>query len=59
MERLKPLKEARPPEVPYEEIRLVIARLRSEAAQNSGEAALAGSIPKAKYDTLCETEFGV
>jgi len=32
MDRLKPLKEALPPEIPYEEIRLVIARLRSEAA---------------------------
>ena len=33
MERLKPLKEALPPEIPYEEIRLVIARLRSEPAR--------------------------
>jgi len=32
MDRLKPLKEALPPEVPYEEIRLVIARLRTETA---------------------------
>jgi ATP-dependent DNA helicase RecQ len=32
MERLKPLKEALPPDIPYEEIRLVIARLRTEAA---------------------------
>jgi ATP-dependent DNA helicase RecQ len=30
MERLKALKEALPPEIPYEEIRLVIARLRAE-----------------------------
>jgi ATP-dependent DNA helicase RecQ len=30
MDRLKPLKEAFPPEIPYEEIRLVIARLRTE-----------------------------
>ncbi len=30
MDRLKPLKEALPPEIPYEEIRLVIANLRSE-----------------------------
>ena len=30
MDRLKPLKEALPPEIPYEEIRLVIARLRTE-----------------------------
>jgi len=31
MDRLKPLKEALAPEIPYEEIRLVIARLRSTA----------------------------
>src|SRR5713101_7866920 len=30
MDRLKPLKEALPAEIPYEEIRLVIARLRTE-----------------------------
>ena len=30
MDRLKPLKEALSPEIPYEEIRLVIANLRSE-----------------------------
>jgi ATP-dependent DNA helicase RecQ len=30
MDRLKPLKEALPPEIPYEEIRLVIARLRAK-----------------------------
>jgi ATP-dependent DNA helicase RecQ len=30
MDRLKPIKEALPPEIPYEEIRLVIARLRTE-----------------------------
>jgi ATP-dependent DNA helicase RecQ len=30
MDRLKPLKEALPPEIPYEEIRLVIAHLRTE-----------------------------
>src|SRR5260370_4771363 len=30
MDRLKPLKEALPLEIPYEEIRLVIADLRSE-----------------------------
>src|SRR6266481_1411744 len=34
MDRLKPLKEALPPEIPYEEIRLVIARLRNETASN-------------------------
>ncbi len=33
-DRLKPLKEALPPEIPYEEIRLVIARLRTEPAPN-------------------------
>jgi ATP-dependent DNA helicase RecQ len=32
MDRLKPLKEALPPQIPYEEIRLVIARLRTETA---------------------------
>jgi ATP-dependent DNA helicase RecQ len=32
MDRLKPLKEALPREIPYEEIRLVIARLRNENA---------------------------
>jgi ATP-dependent DNA helicase RecQ len=32
MDRLKSLKEALPPEIPYEEIRLVIARLRTESA---------------------------
>jgi ATP-dependent DNA helicase RecQ len=32
-DRLKPLKESLPPEVPYEEIRLVIARLRSETSK--------------------------
>jgi ATP-dependent DNA helicase RecQ len=31
MEGLKPLKEALPPEIPYEEIRLVIARLRTDS----------------------------
>jgi ATP-dependent DNA helicase RecQ len=32
MDRLKPLKVALPPEIPYEEIRLVIAHLRTEPA---------------------------
>ncbi len=32
MDRLKPLKEALPPEIPYEEIRLVIASLRTATA---------------------------
>ncbi len=35
MDRLKPLKEALPPEIPYEEIRLVIAHLRSKPAPNA------------------------
>ena len=30
LERLKPLKDALPPEITYEEIRLVVARLRRE-----------------------------
>jgi ATP-dependent DNA helicase RecQ len=34
MDRLKPLKEVLPPEIPYEEIRLVIARLRTETVSN-------------------------
>jgi ATP-dependent DNA helicase RecQ len=34
MDRLKPLKEALPPEIPYEEIRLVIARLRTVFASS-------------------------
>jgi ATP-dependent DNA helicase RecQ len=34
MDRLKPLKEALPPEIPYEEIRLVIARLRTQPASS-------------------------
>jgi ATP-dependent DNA helicase RecQ len=34
MDRLKPLKEVLPPEIPYEEIRLVIARLRTEGASS-------------------------
>ena len=32
LECLKPLKDARPPEITYEEIRLVVARLRREAS---------------------------
>ena len=36
MDRLKPLKEALPPEVRYEEIRLVIASLRSETTSAEG-----------------------
>ena len=33
LERLKPLKDALPPEITYEEIRLVVARLRRERSQ--------------------------
>jgi ATP-dependent DNA helicase RecQ len=33
LERLKPLKDALPPEITYDEIRLVIARLRRDTAQ--------------------------
>jgi ATP-dependent DNA helicase RecQ len=33
LERLKPLKESLPPEITYEEIRLVVARLRREASK--------------------------
>ena len=35
MDRLKPLKEALPAEIPYEEIRLVIARFRSETVSTA------------------------
>jgi uncharacterized protein YpbB len=35
MDRLKPLKEALPPEVSYEEIRLVIAGLRTETTSST------------------------
>jgi ATP-dependent DNA helicase RecQ len=35
MDRLKPIKEALPDEIPYEEIRLVIARLRTETVRNA------------------------
>jgi len=35
MERLKPLKDALPPEITYEEIRLVVARLRREASKKT------------------------
>jgi len=38
-DRLKPLKEGLPPEISYEEIRLVIVRLRSERTRNRGERA--------------------
>ncbi len=33
LERLKPLKEALPPEITFEEIRLVVARLRRQRDQ--------------------------
>jgi ATP-dependent DNA helicase RecQ len=33
LERLKPLKDSLPPEITYEEIRLVVARLRRDASQ--------------------------
>ena len=33
LERLKPLKETLPPEITYEEIRLVVARLRRERSR--------------------------
>ena len=35
LERLKPLKDALPPEITYDEIRLVVARLRREQKQKS------------------------
>jgi uncharacterized protein YpbB len=34
MERLKNLKDSLPPEITYDEIRLVVARLRSEERKN-------------------------
>jgi ATP-dependent DNA helicase RecQ len=37
LERLKPLKDALPPEITYEEIRLVLARLRREHSRNKAE----------------------
>ncbi|HEY3971728.1 MAG TPA: RecQ family ATP-dependent DNA helicase [Candidatus Sulfotelmatobacter sp.] len=37
LERLKPVKEALPPEVTYDEIRLVVARLRREGSRNKTE----------------------
>jgi ATP-dependent DNA helicase RecQ len=37
LERLKPLKEALPPEITYEEIRLVLARLRRERIPKKAE----------------------
>jgi Helix-turn-helix domain len=33
LERLKPLKDSLPPEITYEEIRLVVARLRRDASR--------------------------
>jgi len=37
IERLKPLKDALPPEITYDEIRLVLARLRREESQKPRE----------------------
>ncbi|PYX46703.1 MAG: RecQ family ATP-dependent DNA helicase, partial [Acidobacteria bacterium] len=37
LERLKPLKETLPPEITYDEIRLVIARMRRESNENPSE----------------------
>jgi ATP-dependent DNA helicase RecQ len=37
LERLKPLKEAMPPEITYEEIRLVLARLRHEHSSKKAQ----------------------
>jgi len=37
LERLKPLKDALPPEITYDEIRLVVARLRREANRHRAE----------------------
>ena len=37
LERLKPLKDALPPEITYEEIRLVVARLRWHSSQKKTE----------------------
>ncbi len=37
LERLKPLKDALPPEITYDEIRLVVTRLRREANRNRAE----------------------
>ncbi len=37
LERLKTLKDALPPEITYDEIRLVVARLRRTGSQNRSE----------------------
>jgi hypothetical protein len=39
IDRLKPLKDALPPEVSYDEIRLVVAHLRKEAEKKSAISA--------------------
>ena len=39
LDRLRPLKDALPPEVTYDEIRLVVARLRREQSRSKTEAA--------------------
>ena len=38
LDRLRPLKDALPPEITYDEIRLVVARLRREQSQSKTEA---------------------
>jgi ATP-dependent DNA helicase RecQ len=43
MERLKPLKEALPPEITYEEIRLVMARLRTGDTPQKNSEDITGS----------------
>ena len=42
LERLKPLKDALPPEITYDEIRLVIARLRRDATRSDATKKKAG-----------------
>jgi ATP-dependent DNA helicase RecQ len=44
-EKLQPLKEALPPEVTYQEIRLVVARLRRKKEMDEGSAARASAAP--------------
>jgi uncharacterized protein YpbB len=40
MERLKPLKDSLPPEITFEQIRLVVAQLRYEQAKHGSAASL-------------------
>lgn len=42
VERLRPLKDALPPDITFDEIRLVAARLRRERSDQAGQAARAG-----------------